>query len=356
MSTLQEMFESYLFDVLADKDASWSSDDLKTKVTDMVPGVVESLSAPILARIKKNYPATAEEQWRNRQEFEERLWSYWQEPLVLLDLFISVATEAGDVCTSDLRKNGEIPSANLVDAITRLHARACQLSSAIFLLLRSGFADDAYARWRSLHEIAVVGSFIGEHGEKLAERYLLHDIVQRYKLASTHRDHADLLNEDLISQTEFENLKSMRGELIHRFGSAFSEDYGWAECVLETKHPTLKDIECSVGLEHWRPFYRMASDNVHANAHAIYSQLGVNQTPQDILLAGPSNMGLVDPGHSTAISLMQITVALLTIEPSLDHLVYSSILEKLQAEIGKSFLEVHNKLESLAESENDGTA
>ena len=44
------------------------------------------------------------------------------------------------------------------------------MSRAILALLRSGFADDAHARWRSLHELAVVSGFISEYGEDVAEK------------------------------------------------------------------------------------------------------------------------------------------------------------------------------------------
>ena len=36
----------------------------------------------------------------------------------------------------------------------------------------------------SLHEMAVVASFVKEQGQELAERYLLHETIQQYKLAN----------------------------------------------------------------------------------------------------------------------------------------------------------------------------
>ena len=73
-----------------------------------------------------------------------------------------------------------------------------------------------------------------------------------------------------MSQEELNKLKAKRDQLVERFGDSFKEDYGWAASVLRTGHSTLVDIEQHVGLEHWRPYYRMASDNVHANAHGAY--------------------------------------------------------------------------------------
>lgn len=50
----------------------------------------------------------------------------------------------------------------------------------------------------------------------------------------------------------------------------------------------------------------MASHTVHASAKSIAYSLGIIK-PSNILLAGPSNAGLADPGQREAISLVQLT-------------------------------------------------
>ena len=141
------------------------------------------------------------------------------------------------------------------------------------------------------------------------------------------------------------------------FYEGIKEDYGWAASALGKKGPTIADIEESVDLEHWRPYYGMASDNVHANAHGAYYRLGSSLRPGEILLAGPSNAGLADPRHSTAISLNQITTVLLATKPTLDNIVISNILLKLVDEIGEAFLQAHRELEALeAESRSPDAA
>ena len=91
-------------------------------------------------------------------------------------------------------------------AIWAVHARACQMSRAILALLRSGFADDAHARWRSLHELAVVSNFIREHGEVVAERYLLHEAIQQRKLARAYKEHEDRAGLEPLTQAEIDAL------------------------------------------------------------------------------------------------------------------------------------------------------
>ncbi|HCQ4453160.1 TPA: hypothetical protein OKV42_004153, partial [Escherichia coli] len=60
----------------------------------------------------------------------------------------------------------------------------------------------------------------------------------------------------------------------------------------------------------------------------------------DILLVGQSDSGMADPAHATAISLMQITVTLLFLKPTIDHAVISKIIQDYSDEIGNVFLKI----------------
>ena len=291
-----------------------------------------------------------------REQFEERLWKHWRIPLEQLELFISLAAEVGRDFNKEYRKDASHSGDAVFETLTRLHARACQISSAVLALLRSGFADDAHARWRSLHEIAVVSSFISQHGQNLAERYLLHEIIQQYKLACEHQRYHTRINDEPVSQEEFDSLKSERDELVAQFGKPFKEDYGWAASVLGSRRPTIRAIEEQVNLDHWRPYYKMASDNVHANSHGAYFKLGLSGPGRDVLLAGPSNAGLADPGHSASISLHQVTTTMLFTRLSFDSVVAAKILETMVEEIGEAFLESHLALETIAIEEKESEA
>ena len=355
MSTLHEMFESSLMKRLSDEDWNGCLDELKANVALIIPDLADSIADSMLSRIKKDAPCGLLANWEYRRQFEERLRTDWQNPLELLDLFISLALEAGDEFNREFRGDAARSIDAVFEALTRLHARACQIASAILVLLRSGYADDAHARWRALHEISVVSHFISEEGQEVAERYLLHDGIQRYKLALKLREHAESLAAESLSQKELDELKIQRDQLVRQFGKSFKENYGWAASTLGKNRPTLQDIEESVGLEHWRPYYGMASHNVHANAHGGYFRLGLSDQANEVLLAGPSNMGLADPGHSTAISLCQVTTVLLTTEPNLDSIVIPKLLLKLEQEIGEAFLQADIAMEELANDDKEFT-
>ena len=84
-------------------------------------------------------------------------------------------------------------------------------------------------------------------------------------------------------------------------------------------------------------------------------RLGLSDQANEVLLAGPSNMGLADPGHSTAISLCQVTTVLLTTEPNLDSIVIPKLLLKLEQEIGEAFLQADIAMEELANDDKEFT-
>lgn len=345
MKTLQEALNRALAEISQSETFSGRPDELADAVSQMVPELAACVADSMLATIMKNAPAELEENRRTRLQFEQRLYHRWKQPLDLLDLFVSIAIEAGSDFNSRLRDSGEVLGDAVFESLSRLHARACQTSSAILVLLKSGYADDAHARWRSLHEIAAVSQFISKEGRSVAEMYLLHEVIEQYKLAMRFQEFAGRINEEPPSQHQLDKLKERRDVLVARFGKEFKEDYGWAASTLGKERPSLADIEQHVCMDHWRPYYKMASDNVHANAHGAYWKLGLSPDNEKVLLAGPSFLGLADPGHSTAISLNLITTLFLAHKPSFDDAVATKILGALANELGEAFLKVHREVE-----------
>ena len=344
------LIEKVIAEAAANGETEPNHDDLVERLTEFVPTFVESAAATFLNQIKKDAKVGLRRQRRERLGFERRLAKHWAKPLHLLELTVAIAQEVA-VGVGNQVAEGEVNvDEHTFRALWATHARACQMSRAILALLRSGFADDAHARWRSLHELAVVGNFIGKHGEAVAERYLLHEIVQQRKLARAYKEHEDRARLEPLTQAEIDVLDERWEALVARFGKGFTRDYGWAASALGIERPSLAEIERAVQLDHLRPYYRMASDNVHANSHGAFYKLGGFPPDLDILLAGPSNMGLADPGHGTALSLTQVTAALVSTVPTLDSLTELTVLELLQEETGAAFLQAHKDAEAIAES------
>jgi len=315
------------------------------KLENSIPEIIDQMALPILSGLKRKAPAMLKEHRKERRNFEHRLNNDWEKPFDLFEMFLVIAFEAGDEFNKEFRKEGT--KDNFVcEVLIRLHARACQIASEILVLLKSGYADGAHARWRSLHEIAVVGSFIKINGNEIAERYLLHNNIESYKAATLYQKYCEALGNEPIHQEEFDSMQAGCEKLIKRFGSSYKNDYGWAASVLGKDKPTFCDIEEKSGLDHLRPYYKMASHNVHANPKGVMFKLGLHPDTQNILLAGPSNWGFTDPAQGAAISLGLITVTLLTTKPTIDNLVLSRVLQVLESEIGEEFFRVQQVIES----------
>lgn len=198
-------------------------------------------------------------------------------------------------------------------ALSRLHAKGCQTSYEILALLKSGFAEGANARWRLLYEIVVTSYFIKKHGNDTAERYIEYVGVANYQASNLFQQHATKLGYEPISEPELSLIQARIDSLDRKYGIKYKKGgYGWAGKVLNKEKPTFSDIEIDVDQEHMKPFYKAASQSVHASAKSLFSQLGIhpNSKNTDFLHCGPSNFGLTDPCRYTAIYLNKLTVNL----------------------------------------------
>ncbi|MCX6032067.1 MAG: DUF5677 domain-containing protein, partial [Chloroflexi bacterium] len=292
-------------------------------------------------QLKRDAPVMLAEHRIEREGFEARLLQKWGAALDLLEMLQVIALEGGDEFNHEFRPKAAAENNVVFEALTRLHARACQVASEVLTLLRSGFADGAHARWRTLHEIAVVASFIQQMGNDVAERYLLHNHIESYKAAQQYQNYFVRLGQDSIPEEELADLSSIYQQLVSRFGPAYRNSYGWAAAALGKDDPNFSDIERVASLDHLRPYYRLASHNVHANPKGMFFRLGLSPESTNLLLAGPSDAGLADPGHGTAISLSQVTTTLLTMEANIDRLVMCEVMMKLVDEISDAFFAAH---------------
>ena len=349
MGEIEEIVNLVAANTIAHGDVEYDADAVAKLYEAVVEKAVDELPAIILKDIKKMSSTGLRRRRRTRQGFERRLWKHWKKPLLLLELMVELAHEIGVDIGDQVREETPITNDYTFIALQAIHARACQMSRAILALLRAGFPDDAHARWRSLHELAVVSAFISEHGEDVAERYLLHEVVEQRKLAQQYKGSETWNQLDPEVQREIEELETKYQSLLNRYGRAFKEDYGWAESILGIERPNFAQIEQHVEMDHWRPDYRMASDNVHPNARGTFYKISQGVTDRTVLLAGPSNMGLADPGDFTARSLLLITAAFVATNLTVDSEVQFEVLQLLRLKTSDAFLQAGDAAERIAE-------
>jgi hypothetical protein len=301
-------------------------------------------SAPICLKAFKSYlPQYLAKENEIVGGFRQRLFEDWECPLNLLKMQLFIARDLGSQINDALRRKRVRKNIALVEAVTRLHARACHITSEVIYLLEGGYADGAMARWRSLHEIVVTLYFIEQSGGDIADRYLAHDVIESYKAANGLNSVASRLKESSLSPTAFRRLENKKKALLLHYGEPFYEQYGWAAGVLNKVRPNFAHLEEAVSLDHLRPYYKLASHNVHANAKGLLFKLGLGDMER-VLLVGPSNFGLADPGQNTAISLLQITAGVAQLLPRIQDLPVLKAMESLTAEISGSFVKVQRKL------------
>jgi hypothetical protein len=197
-----------------------------------VPKALDESSDILLKTLKGTAPKMLREHRRYASGFDTRLRKIWGKSFDLLEMLLVISYEAGEDFNNKFRPMASKNKDFVFDVLTRLHARACQTSYEILTLLKSGYADGAYARWRTLHELVAVAYFIKKYGNETAERYLLHEIIESHKAMLQYQNHCELLKEQPLTTEEINKISSRKDRALKRFGNSFKNNYGWASLAL----------------------------------------------------------------------------------------------------------------------------
>lgn len=270
----------------------------------------------IASALKDDAPRMQFEQRRRNASFEKRLYRRWGSAL---DLFYCITIACEEVGEQGYRAGREAgldqDEKALLEAVSGLHARACRTALEVHELLEAGFPMGAHARSRTLHELAVVAFVLSKFGSRpgykdLGMRYLTFDYVTNWKDAQEYQKHASRLNVEPLSDVDMENIEAARDEAIALFPD-LNRKLGWAGDLPGLKSRTFLELEVIAGLDHLRPHYTWASNEVHANPKG--SRLNRRSGPDGaVKLAGRTNRGLADSAQGALIALHQVTSAMLT--------------------------------------------
>lgn len=282
-------------------------------------------------------------EWRRRRAFKLGLIASYAPAFEWFDHFLITVQEVGSEANERLRGLESEDRDYVVDVLTRLHARACLVSSEIRALMVSGHASGALARWRTLHEISVVACLVRQEGNDVAERYLLHDTIRRAKALRKLMKYERRLGLEQSSTEDFELVFREEADLIERFGDHFGSEWGWAVGALKGI-PNFARIEEHVRMDHWRPQFGWANNSVHAGFAGTASDIGYGSFEfTDFALTGPSIYGISEPATYTLLALYNCTVALASYKGSDRQYVQLGVLERLGAECTNVFLKVGSK-------------
>ncbi|MCU8426453.1 DUF5677 domain-containing protein [Vibrio vulnificus] len=329
-------------------------EDNPNKISEMnVEKLIAKIIPELVGILEQSLNTLSTEMLQERQQgfsdFMNDNVSYWKTGFDLLESHIVACTEAGEKINIFYRAEAVENNDILFDLLVRHHARACHISNEILCLLKSGFPDAAHARWRALHEVNVTAMFLNKHGYECAERFYFHDVIDTYDGMTEHKKYEDRLQAKAPTTEVIEDCRKEYDRLIKRYGKSFAFHYGWAAHVFPSRKPKtvgFATIEKDVGLDHMRPYYKWASQNVHAGSKGMRNRLALPECDDDILVVGQSSAGMADPAHATALSLMQITCTLLKSKPTLDHIVLMEVIKNYTDRIGQTFLSISKSNDS----------
>ncbi|AKM86249.1 hypothetical protein JGT16_01975 [Enterobacter hormaechei] len=342
METFHNIFLKNLDSFLEAQSELTGDFDLEGKINNIIPKIVDIMRSSL---IRSTEEMLSENRARSKEFFHQNNVK-WGDGFDLLEAMIVICTESGAEFNSSYRPKAVLDDNLVFEIVVRHHARACQISQEILCLLKHGFADAAHARWRALHEVNVTAMFISKHGQECAERFYLHDVVDSYHGMVEHKKYEHRLQAKGPKNEDVDKCKEHFNLLIKKYGKKFADNYGWASYIFPNHNKLgFGAIEKDVQLEHMRPYYKWASQNIHAGAKGMRNRLGLSHSSDDILLVGSSDAGMTDPAHATAISLMQITTTLLSLEPTLDHIVVTKIIQEYTDDIGAAFVKVDKSFE-----------
>ncbi|HXN62483.1 MAG TPA: DUF5677 domain-containing protein [Acidimicrobiales bacterium] len=248
-----------------------------------------------------------------REGFERRLQETWRPALESFEVVMVACEEAGSDLHHALHAASVPESGHPIKlhALTLLHARACMVTYEVFALLRCGFAAGAQARWRTLHELAVIANVLGDGDEELSNRFLLHRFVERWKEAQCYQENCRALGREPFSAEEMESFRSDYDEVTGQYESGYSDDWGWSKPLFASPahRPKFDQLEKLAGLGHNKPFVNLSHHAIHAGASGALDVLELHGGGE-VMLAGASDGDLVEPAHGALIAMYQVTVAM----------------------------------------------
>ena len=255
--SLHKLFEKTIKKVLLTKGIS---EDKKKEYIEKIDYEFSSIANEIASLTYKTLRKSQNSMLKERRNFfkgfEKRHYKRWKEGIDLLESFIVFACEIGDNFNSYYRDEAVKTQDYLFEALTNLHARSIQIGFEVLNLLCSGFADGAHARWRTAHEIAVIANFLVQNDQELANKYLVHEVIESYRAMIQYQKYKKNLGLEEISKQEILELEEVYKRVINQYGKDFSNMYGWSADVLNNKNPKFIDIEKAVKMDHFRPYYK----------------------------------------------------------------------------------------------------
>lgn len=248
-------------------------------------------------------------------EFKARQEQKWNKPLATSEMLYIMVLEAAEYYVeyvSRIDNNERKQRVWRYWALRNIHGRGMQIYLEILELMKGGFADGAYARWRSLYELTVYGSFITEQDEEVAKTFC----------------------ETSESEEEYPNWAKSSGLFKNSRGK-------------EIKNLNFRMIEEKTNLNTaaWNSQYKLACKIAHASPQATFKRLGNCPIGDDSFIPiGRSDYGLITPGEHSAVSLVQLSIMFFNIFPEGMTLARMITLNKWVDVVREAYFKTHDEV------------
>ncbi|MBE1513424.1 DUF5677 domain-containing protein [Nesterenkonia halotolerans] len=279
-------------------------------------GTVESLindasrdtASRVYVALRRATPRLVDGLRGDRQRLEGLMDEVWGPADSAFEASNYLGYELGQDIAGSTREHGP-----KMKALLGAHGRALRTAGEIRHLAMSGFHAGAVARWRTLHELAVLIQVLGSAGPEVSRRYLDYARVENLQDMENYQLHAEALGRKPFDAEEMERAKRLVAEVVERSDKTMLKPNGWAFPLFpEKKSVTFRDLELLVGLEHLRPFYKLGNNHIHAGPRA--GELNLNEgTPSGTssITVGPTVFGdIAETCHGAMISVHQATAGL----------------------------------------------
>jgi len=344
LNVLQAAIEEAALELVDVNDDGEFDDDLfQRRLEEIIKQSKEDCEADSI----KSYRETAIKVLPDMREaargFEERSYERWKPAFDHLDMMWAIAQELGEANATEFDQDTDESTQAVMAALSNIFPKALLVTNEIICLLKGGFPDGALARWRSLHELTVTAMYILQEGRESAVAYMLSFHFAARRAALQMNEHAELARLERFSKDDLEGFDIRRNQAEKALGRKIEKDKDGEWPAINPKHRDFAAIEKHVGMDHWRPRYKWASQHTHADLKPVGNLLGMSESKEAVNLVGGSNSGFPDPFMMTAISLAQITFTYLSVTPNLDRVVHSSVLLKFSDEMGEIAMKIQSK-------------
>lgn len=286
---------------------------------------LEERTRQVAERLMATRAGLARRLRRDRHILSISLEQVWGDAFQVYDAVVYASYEQGAAWAAEHQP----PARPLVwSTLLDLHARACRVASEIGALHRSGHPVAADARYRSLHELAVVALVLQDADEKVTARYRDYEAIEQYDDAVHYQRHASALGYGPPPDEEVQVLRERRDEVIAQWGQEITKPNGWAAPLAIGKSGSVgfATLEKIAGVDHLRPFYRLGSHAVHSGPRSSSLQRAeIDGVPHR--MPGATVFGdIAETAHGALISVQQVNSALMAERLKADDLDEQSVI------------------------------